>query len=147
MIAKIQTISPGGAVITFETDVMKLEALIENLPRIEERLEEAGYDILNTTPAAAGHSVVTVTGSQNAFAARELVCEVLDKKPYWKVMGPPPFHKFGLRVWPETLEAAGIEVEQVNILDGLDLAGYTAYWEFRNNGKGGQMRTVVNLSK
>jgi len=150
MIAKIQTISPGGAVTVFETDAMKLDALLQYLPEIEERLEAAGYDILNTTPAplpAAGHSVVTVTGSQNAFAARELVCEVLDKKPYWKVMGPPPFHKFGLRVWPETLEAAGIEVESLNILDGFDLAGYTAYWEFRNNGKGGQMRVVVNLSK
>jgi hypothetical protein len=86
-------------------------------------------------------------GGSNAFAARELVAEVLDKKPYWKIIGAPPFNKFGLRVWPETLEAAGIEVENLNVLEGFDLTGWTATWELRNNGKGGQAKVVVGLSR
>lgn len=145
---RIRVLSPAGFIHEFETPEFKdRHELLAALPLFEDELLDAGY-----TPAPAA-SVIQPAPAQpaavsgNAFAARELVCEVLDKKPYWKIMGPPPFQKFGLRVWPETLEAAGIEVEKLDILKGLDLAGFTAYWEYRPNGKGGQARVVVNLSK
>jgi len=146
MIAKIHTLSPAGGTVIFETESLKLEALLEILPGIEARLEDAGYEV-QAGPQAAPVTVTVSGGGSNSFAARELVAEVLDKKPYWKIIGAPPFNKFGRRVWPETLEAAGIEVESLNVLEGFNLTGWTAVWEFRNNGKGGQAKVVVGLSR
>lgn len=146
MKAIIHTISPQGYAVDFESnEVENLAKFLETLPKVEAQLAEAGYETLTNQPAPV---TVTVSGGgANAFAARELVAEVLDKKPYWKIIGAPPFNKFGLRVWPETLEAAGIEVDSLNVLEGFDLTGYTAVWEFRNNGKGGQAKVVVGLSR
>lgn len=149
MIAKITALSPTGWNITFETKHMELDALLAELPAIEARLEEAGFDTVSCQPSAP----VTVTvaapaaPTANSFAARELTCELLDKKPYWKIIGAPPFHKFGMRVWPEVLEAAGIEVEKIDIRQGLDLTGWTAHWEARSGKDDRQTKVVVGLSK
>lgn len=149
MKAQIKVVSPAGFELLFETpDVAEREKLLATLTDFEDQLLEAGY-----VPAASASAPVTVTVNQpaasNTFPARELVCELLDKKPYWKVLGAPPFHKFGMRVWPETLEAAGIDVAQVNPLEGLDLTGYTAHWELRPSAKAsdGQTKVIVGLSK
>lgn len=147
MKAQIKVVSPAGFEITFETpDVADREKLLTTLAGFEDELLEAGYN--PASPPTA--SPVTVTVAQppaaNSFTARELVCELLDKKPYWKIIGAPPFHKFGMRVWPETLEAAGIDVAQVNPLQGLDLTGYIARWETRPSPKG-ETKVVVNLSR
>lgn len=147
MIAKIQALSPTGWNVVFETEPMDMRDLLETLPAIEAQLEETGFD----TVAGLSPAPVTVTvnpaPAASSFAARELVCELLDKKPYWKILGAPPYHKFGLRVWPETLEAAGIELDKINIREGYPLAGYTAHWELRSGKEGRQTRVIVGLSK
>ena len=150
MKATIKVVSPAGFQITFETpDVADREKLLTTLTGFEDELMEAGYTPAVSQPAASPVTVTVAAPVANSFAARELVCELLDKKPYWKVMGAPPYHKFGMRVWPETLEAAGIDVEKINPLQGLDLTGYTAHWEFRPSAKAsdGQTKVVVNLSR
>lgn len=149
MKAQIKAISPAGFEVVFETpDVENREKLLSTLAGFEDQLLEAEYVPVSSQPAAP----VTVTVNQptgNSFAARELACELLDKKPYWKVIGAPPYHKFGMRVWPETLEAAGIDVEKVNPLQGMDLTGWTAHWEFRPSAKAsdGQTKVVTGLSR
>jgi hypothetical protein len=135
----------------FETpDVADREKLLSTLTDFEDQLLEAGYVPAASQPATSPVTVtVNPTPAGNSFAARELVCELLDKKPYWKIIGAPPYHKFGVRVWPETLEAAGIDIAKVNPLEGLDLTGWTAHWELRPSAKAsdGQTKVVVGLSR
>lgn len=149
MKAQIKVISPAGFEMIFETpDVPDRAKLLATLAEFEDQLLEADYA---PAPNAAAPVAVTVTSpaqpAANSFQARELQCELLDKKPYWKVIGAPPYHKFGMRVWPETLEAAGIEVEKINPLQGLDLTGWTARFETRPAKDGKQAKVVVELTR
>lgn len=148
MKATIKATAPDGFEVTFETpDVSDRAKLLTTLAEFRDQLLDDGYTpVLSSAPAPV---TVTVAPSPSAqsFAARELQCELLDKKPYWKVIGAPPYHKFGMRVWPETLEAAGIDPEKVDIRTGLDLAGWTAHFETRPGKDGKQAKVVVELTR
>ena len=77
------------------------------------------------------------------FEAERLVGSTSGDKTYWKVQGGK-FSKFGVNIWPEILEAAGFNPDQLDPKTTYDLTGYTAYYSLKENGKEDK---VVNLSK
>jgi hypothetical protein len=58
--------------------------------------------------AAAG----AASGITNRFFGDTIILEMKDGKPYYKIYGGQ-FSKFGVRVWPETLRAAGVDPDAV----------------------------------
>lgn len=68
-----------------------------------------------------------------SFTAESLVVSMANGKYYHKVMGGP-FKKFGVSVWPEVLEACGLDVSDPTKLPNI--AGYfAAYIEKEKDGK------------
>jgi hypothetical protein len=77
------------------------------------------------------------------FDAVELVGESSGGKESWKVKGGK-FTQYGVRIWPEILDAAGIPSENLDVSRTYKLDGYTAYYV--ENDKGNPQK-VVNLAK
>lgn len=104
-------------------------------------LEEHGYE-----PAAVGHTPALasepIDGSATGqFAAEEMTATVDDGKVYWKVKGGQ-YQKYGVIVWPEVLEAAGFDPDEMNPLKPVDLVGWTAICSMKENG---QPKKVIRL--
>jgi hypothetical protein len=72
-----------------------------------------------------------------------LVGSTSGDKVYWKVQGGQ-FSQYGVTVWPEVLEAAGLSGVLEHPPQEYDLAGYTAYYTLNDEGK---PKKVVNLAK
>ena len=62
------------------------------------------------------------------FQAQRLIGESRKGKDYWKVAGGR-FAKFGVRVWPEVLEAAGIDVDSLDTSQEYELSLTAVYIE------------------
>ena len=77
------------------------------------------------------------------FDAERLVGSTSGDKTYFKVQGGK-FSKFGVNIWPEILEAAGFDPDQLDPKTTYDLTGYTAYYSLKDNGKEDK---VINLAK
>jgi hypothetical protein len=86
-----------------------------------------------------GHS----NGDTLQFEADELTVSINSGKTYYKVMGGR-FKKFGVTIWPEALQDAGIDVDEIGV-NGLDLSGFTAYYIEKEDGSGPQK--VVRLEQ
>jgi len=107
-----------------------------------EWLIEHGYSPAN----GGGHEVaaaVPETQATGQFAAEYMTATVDDGKAYWKVKGGI-YRKFGVIVWPEVLETAGFDVDELNPLKQIDLTGWTAVFNVKENG---QPHKVIKLSK
>lgn len=127
----IQAISPDGWPVLFELEPGK------KTTEATAYLEKYGF---HPAPPATeqprpesqqqpGGSSLTGT-----FAAESLTATVDDGKAYWKVRGGQ-FQKFGVAIYPEVLEAAGLDVDNLNPLKPVDLEGYTAVYSVKENGK------------
>jgi hypothetical protein len=138
MKATIQAIDPGGCRVEFTTEDYKTPELLDTLPKIKEYLLARGY----TLPA---HQLEGLAGQAGpAFAARELVPDIVGGTVYWRVLGGPPRHKYGCRVWPETLRAAGLDPSQAR---KHDLTGWLAFYELRGKkDSDGQKEVVTRLA-
>ena len=62
-----------------------------------------------------------------AFDAEKLVPNVNDGTVYWKIKGGN-FQKWGVTVWPEVLRKAGLNPDELDPINGLDLTGWTAVY-------------------
>lgn len=94
--------------------------------------------VVPTAPPVAGQQSGELT-----FPAKILSCETKDGKPYWKVKGGK-FLQHGVRVWPEVLEAAGLNPLQLDPQIAYDLEGYTATYITNDRG---QAQKVVKLAR
>lgn len=93
-------------------------------------------------PAPAGALPVAQAQSGGlSFAAKTLVGSVTEGKTYWKVKGGK-FEKYGVTVWPEVLEAAGLT--NLNPMQAYDLNGWTAHYSIKDGDKADK---VVRLAK
>jgi hypothetical protein len=63
-----------------------------------------------------------------SFAAETLTGSVNKGKIYWKIRGGP-FSKFGVTVWPEVLQSAGIEPSTLDPMQEYKLNGYNAMYQ------------------
>ncbi len=134
MKASIQVQSPAGFIVTLDIPEMEnRHKLLEILPRFEEELIEAGYNPVGQAPTPAHPS------GRGSFAASSLTATVDNGKAYWRVKGGE-FQKFGVAIYPEVLEAAGLA--DANPLKPVDLAGWTAHYVVNDKGK---PKKVVNL--
>lgn len=81
-------------------------------------------------------------GETVEFPAAELIPEMLKGELYWKITGGQ-YTKFGVRVWPEVLEAAGMT--DLKIMN-YDLSKYTAVAQIVDGKpkKIVQLRAVMN---
>lgn len=83
----------------------------------------------------------------NEFKAGLLTFEVHTSKTtgervaYYKVEAPKgaKFPKFPVTVWPEVLEAAGIVVNEIDPVKGMELTGWTAVYEKNEKGFPGKV--------
>ncbi len=95
------------------------------------------------TPVPLPTEAAPATEQSLMFDAERLVGSTSGDKTYFKVQGGK-FSKFGVNIWPEVLEAAGFNPDQLDPKTTYDLTGYTAYYTLKDNGKEDK---VVNLSK
>lgn len=79
-------------------------------------------------PAAS----VTVPTGGEIIPAEEMTATVNDGKVYWKVKGGQ-YRKWGVTIWPETLEAAGLT--NLDPTKPVNLAGYVAHVAMKEDGK------------
>jgi len=75
---------------------------------------------------------VTAPAGGEIIPAEEMAATVNDGKVYWKVKGGP-YRKWGVVVWPEVLEAAGLT--DLDPAKPVDLAGYVAHVAMKDDGK------------
>ncbi len=62
-----------------------------------------------------------------AFDAEKLVPNVNDGTIYWKVKGGN-FRKWGVTIWPEVLQKAGLNPDDLDPINGHDLDGWVAVY-------------------
>lgn len=130
MKAIINAIDGDGVAVAFQTEEMKLTALLALVPQVKAALVQAGYELVDSHPAQTVEAGVPAPGQQ--FAVSELTATVSDGKAYWRVKGGQ-FQKWGVIVYPEVLEAAGLG--ELNPLQPWSEAGWLAEYCLKENGK------------
>ncbi len=128
MKAFIQTIDPDGHPVNFESPDVELEKLLPLLPKIKAKLTKAGYRLVEDRPHPAAPVEQIAAGM---FPAEEMKATIDDGKVYWKIRGGQ-YRKFGVIVWPEVLEAAGLK--DLDPLKPVDLTGYMAHYVTKEDG-------------
>lgn len=138
MKAMIKVQSPAGFEITFETpEIENRHVLLEVLPRFEAELIEAGYEPVSVSQAdmsqpGAPAPAQPVNGGQASFLVDKITATVDDGKAYWRVKGGE-FQKWGVIVYPEVLEAAGLG--ELNPLKPFSEPGMVAHYSLKEDGK------------
>jgi hypothetical protein len=140
MKATIRVKSPAGFMVEFTTpEIEDRHLLLQTLPLFEDELLEAGYTPA-TGPAVA---VASMPGAASAPAqpaaptvlsvpVAEITATVADGKAYWRVKGGE-FQKWGVIVYPEVLEAAGLT--DLNPLKPFNEPGWVAHYVTKEDGK------------
>jgi hypothetical protein len=101
-----------------------IQQMLDGISLASNELKNHGYMPAGYTPTEEG---------EMSFAAAELKPNMMDGNLYWNVTSMRgKYSKFGIRVWPEVLEAAGIDPE---VVKKKDLTGWTAHLEERYAGK------------
>lgn len=95
-----------------------------------------------TLPAVPSTAAPQPAG-ELTFQAKTLSTTVDSGKAYWKVKGGK-FSQHGVSIWPEILEGAGFDPDQLDVMAVYNLEGYTA--TYVTNDKN-QPHKVVRLSK
>lgn len=126
--ATARLISPQGVEWLLTCRDEQVSELIKKVDFLEAHLLEHGW----TSPGGRAAAPAPAGGSDTpegveSFAAEQLVATIRDGKAYWKVKGPP-FAKYGVMVWPEVLEEAGFNVEELDPMKPVSLAGHTAHF-------------------
>lgn len=135
----IRAMNPDGWPLDFEIDSSEVKT-----GDAIAYLEKYGFrPQVGTAPAAPLPAVPGGVQTTGSFAAETLSATVDDGKAYWKVKGGQ-FQKFGVTVYPEVLEAAGFDVDNLNPLKPVDLAGWTALYSVKESGK---PQKVVRLER
>jgi len=83
---------------------------------------------------ASGRQGQPAPAQRETFQAQTLGATTDKGKVYWKVYGGR-FSKYGVTIWPETLQAAGYDVENLDPAQTYNLAGYTATYVCKEDGK------------
>lgn len=142
-----------------------IDSLLTNIGRLETGLLERGWTFKQvgdspkksagaapppkgTPPKAApppkgeqkGQGHENADENDSTFPALELSAEIKGGKVYWQITSARAYPKFATRVWPEVLEAAGFNVDELdetvreNPQQVFDLDGYTAHFVRNDSG-------------
>lgn len=137
--------SPDEAIERFPGLVQKIQALglISEDEYIDRRRGERAA-ASPAPPTGNGHPPTADNGEELSFQAATLEGERKKGKDYWKVKGGK-YVQHGVTIWPEVLQAAGFEVENLDTDQTYTLAGFTAYYEL--NPDTGNPKKVTRLVK
>lgn len=127
---QIKTLSPKGFEVTFIAEMEDRHKALEVLPLFEVELQQHGYEPLAGHPAP----VAPRPNGELWFPAAELLATVDNGKTYWRVKGGE-FRKYGVTIYPEVLEAAGFDFDQLDPLRPMNLDGWRAIYITKDNGK------------
>jgi hypothetical protein len=145
MKATIKVKSPAGFVVEFTTpEIEDRHLLLQTLPLFEDELLEAGYTpVTAAAPAAlpAAAPLAAPVDDVRSVPVSEITATVSDGKAYWRVKGGE-FQKWGIIVYPEVLEAAGLT--DLNPLKPFTETGWAAHYVTKEDGK---PKKVVALIK
>lgn len=142
MKAKIQTISPAGFSVTFETPELKdRHELLAALPGFEDELLEAGYTPAPASATAPAPAAQPAPSTPASFLVDSITATVADGKAYWRVKGGE-FQKWGVIVYEEVLKAAGLD--NLNPLTPFTEPGLVAHYVRKDDGK---PKKVVRLER
>lgn len=130
MKATIKCLDPDGVAVNFETEEMKLAQLLPLIPQIKSELAKAGYELIDSHPAQTTEPAPAPAAL--TFPVDQITATVSDGKAYWRVKGGE-FQKWGVIVYPEVIEAAGIG--ELNPLKPFTEAGWIASYTLKENGK------------
>lgn len=142
--------SPLGFVIDFNVELEDGETPSVEAEKMQYILRKAGYEdttsYASRKPAASSYQPAasqpvsqpvgfhTPASNSASFSAETLITEYLEGKAYHKVKGGR-YSNYGVRIWPETLLAAGIDASRLDPRQPLSLSGYTAHFVHKQNGK------------
>lgn len=131
MKAIIRTLDPDGVAVDFQTEEMKLQQLIALLPQVKEHLAAAGYELIDSHPAQVVEAAPPAAAGPQ-FMVEKIVATVDAEanKVYWRVKGAE-FQKFGVIIYPEVLEAAGLKLDP---LRPFTEPGWIAVYSLKENG-------------
>ena len=127
--------------VTFRAGLPEDQAVIA-LSQIRKMIEifEKGAAGLNWLPIVDGRSDINGTPASRSntngtktFQARELIGNVNEGKAYWKIKGVP-FTQHGVTIWPEVLEDAGFNLDELNPMDGPRQISFIAHYIENDNG-------------
>lgn len=104
--------------------------------KIKQMFERAKF-----VPPTANHQQPAATEALT-FIAQNLSTTFDEGKQYFKVRGAQ-FSKFGVAIYPEMLQAAGIDPDSIDPREPLDLAGWTAFYVLNENGKPRKVTKLV----
>ncbi len=147
----VKIITQGGLDMLFTLRDVDDDALLDRCKKFVTRVED-DYDVSLAGNGNGNQSApLPESGQQNVsqatpdlyFDAVELVGESSGGKDAWKVKGGK-WTQWGVRIWPEVLDAAGIPSENLDVDKTYKLDGYTAYYVENDQGN---PQKVVNLAK
>jgi len=125
-----------------------LDVLVSGLKYANEKYGLKPKGAHRSQPAQPAPSAPPPTLEGNApgitslsFQADKLVAEIKGNQKYWKIVGAP-FGKYGVRIWPEVLGAAGFAVDQL-VESEYTLSGYTAHYCEKGPGKPDKVTSLV----
>jgi hypothetical protein len=141
MDATIKAKSPAGFEIIFKTPELENRvALLEALTRFEVELLELGFtptagqtiEVNVEQPAAMpAPALPAPAAGPLSFLVDKITATIDDGKVYWRVKGGE-FQKFGVIVYEEVLEAAGLS--EINPLKPFSEPGLVAYYSTKEDG-------------
>lgn len=99
--------------------------------------KESKAEEQNKTYAEPTYTQMDDSGAEvHTFPAGTLTVEWKNKKPYYQVTdASSKVTKFPVRLWPEVLEKSGIKPEDVDVVAGKELTGWTAFYEPKEDSK------------
>lgn len=100
---------------------------------IDQRRVERGQDQAprQSKPAEVPHRA---DSGALTFRAKTMEATINGGKAYWKVKGGK-FDKFGITIWPEVLEDAGFNLEELDPMKVYQLDAYVAAYTLKEDGK------------
>ena len=140
-------VSTKGWNLQFTIRSVDNESLLKELGDLINRVEALGVvpKAVGQQPSNVSHDTAPPPPPTSApppvhevaydtFEAAELEGSTRGDKTYWKVKGGK-FSKYGVTIWPEVLEEAGFNVNDLDPATVYSLAGYTARYVTKEDGK------------
>lgn len=111
-------------------------------PSLPNPMNDGGDDPFSGSDAKPAQA--SGVSNDNSFTAEKLTGTVAEGKTYWKVKGGR-FSQYGVTIWPEALQAAGIDSAKLDPLKEYpQVNGMIAHYELNDKGKPSK---VIKLAK
>jgi len=137
--ATVKVVDESGFEFLLTTRAHTMKEVLGNIKVLREYLLETGWAPANgyrqqSAPSQAQPAQIADGQPVMSFPAEKMVKSTHKGKTYWKVQGGR-FSQFGVTIWPEVLESAGFNVEELDKEDERPLSGLMAWYTINEDGK------------